>query len=805
MSGNKVSTATPALLRQRAEGKARLDKATAVKPLSREETEQLLHDLRVHQIELEMQNEELRSQQAELQSALSLYELAPICYMILNEKGVIQEANGAATALFGMARHLLLNKPITNFICDKDQDIYYQFCRKPAETDGSHNCDIRLMRADSAMFWAHLQTSVVHKCTYGITLTDISERKQLELDREEAVSRLQKIANRVPGMVYKYRLFPDGRSCFPFASEAIREIYRLAPEDVREDASKIFAVIHPDDLNIVVESIHLSARDLAPWHQEYRVQFDNGTVRWLLGNALPELEKGGAVLWHGFISDITARKQAEIAFYEQEQFIRATIDGLSAHICVINSQGRIIITNCAWNAFGVENNAAENSYGVGSNYLEACRVAGEVTKDVEETVAGIRSVIAGTLPGFVKEYPCHSPVERRWFCCRVNPCCISGVLYAVISHENITERILTEEHLRDTNEKYRAVFDNANDAIFICNERTEILAANPLAAERLGYSHSELVSMKINQVDAPDENQYIPERVAHVMKDGQLMFETNHLCKDGSIIPVEVNARRIVWDGQPAVMSFCRDITERKLVFQSRLAAMGDLISAIAHQWRQPLATLGMIVQRTHAVGGMQMLTADHLKEFKDSAMRQIKYMSDTIDEFRNFYHLAKEKLPFSPCDCISDAVKLIEPQLTGSVIMVHTDFTDCAGQKSAGLANEFKQVILNLLVNARDAIQERRNTRNEPVVGRIDVKIIRSKNRSMTIDISDNGCGVSDEIAPRIFAHYFTTKHNNGGTGIGLYMSRMIVEQSFGGNLYLVQSDEGAIFRIELPLENTL
>ena len=82
-------------------------------------------------------------------------------------------------------------------------------------------------------------------------------------------------------------------------------------------------------------------------------------------------------------------------------------------------------------------------------------------------------------------------------------------------------------------------------------------------------------------------------------------------------------------------------------------------------------------------------------------------------------------------------------------------------------LANEFKQVILNLLVNARDAIQERRNTRNELVVGHIDVKIIRSKNRSMTIDISDNGCGVSDEIAPRIFAHYFTTKHNNGGTGI--------------------------------------
>ena len=150
---------------------------------------------------------------------------------------------------------------------------------------------------------------------------DITVRKLMEEAREEALSRLQKIASRLPGVVYQYRLRPDGSSCFPFASEAIREIYRVSPEDVREDASKVFVNIHPDDYDAVGASIQKSAEDLAPWSHEYRVKFDDGTVRWLFGNALPEREADGSILWHGFITDISERKLAEekineLAFYD---------------------------------------------------------------------------------------------------------------------------------------------------------------------------------------------------------------------------------------------------------------------------------------------------------------------------------------------------------------------------------------------------------------------------------------------------------------------------------------------------------
>ncbi|MDO8293772.1 MAG: PAS domain-containing protein, partial [Gallionella sp.] len=119
---------------------------------------------------------------------------------------------------------------------------------------------------------------------------------------------LHKIINLVPGIVYQFRLRPDGSTCVPYASEAIREIYRLDPKEIREDASQAFIHVHPDDLESHLASIKESARDLSPWQHEYRLKFDDGTVRWLFGNALPQREADGATLWHGFITDITERK-----------------------------------------------------------------------------------------------------------------------------------------------------------------------------------------------------------------------------------------------------------------------------------------------------------------------------------------------------------------------------------------------------------------------------------------------------------------------------------------------------------------
>lgn len=162
--------------------------------------------------------------------------------------------------------------------------------------------------------------------SFNHLLETLAKREQAQ---EEALGLLQNIAGRVPGVVYQYRLRPDGSSCFPFASHAIREIYRVNPEDVREDASCVFAVLHAEDYDGIVASIRKSAQDLTPWHHEYRVKFDDGAVRWLSGNASPQREADGGVLWHGFITDVTERKQSEQKQHQLSEQINRYADEIS--------------------------------------------------------------------------------------------------------------------------------------------------------------------------------------------------------------------------------------------------------------------------------------------------------------------------------------------------------------------------------------------------------------------------------------------------------------------------------------------
>jgi len=245
-----------------------------------------------------------------------------------------------------------------------------------------------------------------------------------------------------------------------------------------------------------------------------------------------------------------------------------------------------------------------------------------------------------------------------------------------------------------------------------------------------------------------------------------------------------------------------RLIQERIMAEQSRLAAMGKMINAIAHQWRQPLSTLAMIVQRMYAQAAMKKMTVAQLDDFKGGAMRQINHMSDTIEGFRNFYLPEKEKVSFSPHACIQEVIKLVSSQFTHNNIMIDLNLEEESQRFIRSYPNELKQVLLNLLGNAKDAILSRLADCDKPDAGQIRIHCYLAKGNSLWIDISDNGGGIPDDVTRQLFQPYFTTKAESGGTGIGLYMSKMIIEESFHGRLSLVQGTEQTTFRIELPLE---
>jgi len=411
---------------------------------------------------------------------------------------------------------------------------------------------------------------------------------------------------------------------------------------------------------------------------------------------------------------------------------------------------------------------------------------------------------------------------------------VAGTLLMI---QNITERKQAEDALRKSEEKYRQLIENSHDIIYTIKPDGIFTFVSSGWTLLLGHPVTDVVGKPYRSFVHPDDidkcDTFLHKVIETEQRQTGIEYRVQHI--DGSwrwhisnAIPLKDENDKVVgFEGsandiserkwmeeqlQNLNMNLQKQVeneTERRLAHerllanQARMAAMGKMIGAIAHQWRQPLSTLGMIVQRFHALGTQHPLKKEQLDEFKISAMGQIRYMSDTIDEFRNFYRQEKQRESFEPYACIADAVKLFTHQLAGKNTAVNLVCPEEVRRNVNGYPNEFKQVVLNLLGNARDAISDCRIVHGGPEEGCIVVSIgLNVEANAVIIDISDNGSGISDDIADRIFDPYFTTKEEEGGTGIGLYMSRMIMEESMKGSLRLLQGSQGATFRIELPME---
>jgi PAS domain S-box-containing protein len=148
------------------------------------------------------------------------------------------------------------------------------------------------------------------------TFRDVTEQKRSQRLQEESLDRLRKIASRLPGVVYQFRMRPDGSSCFPYSSDGLCSLYRVRPEQVVDDATLVFDQIHPEDLDGLLSDVKKSSDQLSPFASDFRVLFSDGTVRWVSANSLPERESDGATLWHGFMGDATAIHEAAVELQE---------------------------------------------------------------------------------------------------------------------------------------------------------------------------------------------------------------------------------------------------------------------------------------------------------------------------------------------------------------------------------------------------------------------------------------------------------------------------------------------------------
>ncbi len=234
---------------------------------------------------------------------------------------------------------------------------------------------------------------------------------------------------------------------------------------------------------------------------------------------------------------------------------------------------------------------------------------------------------------------------------------------------------------------------------------------------------------------------------------------------------------------------------DRQLIMQSRMALMGELLSMIAHQWRQPLNVLGSIVSNMELDVNMGMLDKNSINEYTKKLKTNIKYLSATIDDFRKFYKEDTIKTEVNMKKLIEEIVAMIEPSVQSKKIKL--EIKGNCGKDIKILKNELKQVILNLIKNAEDAITE-----NDIKDGKIVINIFEEKGKCI-IEVKDNAGGVDNSIKDKIFDPYFTTKNEKNGTGLGLYMSKIIVEKKLNGAISEYNDKEGAVFRIELEVDN--
>jgi PAS domain S-box-containing protein len=388
----------------------------------------------------------------------------------------------------------------------------------------------------------------------------------------------------------------------------------------------------------------------------------------------------------------------------------------------------------------------------------------------------------------------------------------------------IEERKRMSEELQLT----QICVDKASIGIFRISEEGEIKFVNDLACRSLGYTKEELYSMSIFEIDPTFSRERFHEHRRTLRSDGFRTFETIHRRKDGSTFPVEITVNYLEYLDKRFTVSFAKDISDRKmaeeqlkqkkreleelnrtlrqrvknevaknrekdiiLIQQNRQAALGETLEHILHQWKQPLQTIGVLVQYLESHYSDGLLTDDFVRDTVDKTMYLLKHMAQTAEIFMDYYKPEIDKKAFSIKETLEEALSFIEPEFRHRKITVGID----ADQELAahGFPKEFVQVLLIILTNTRDAFKERR-TENPSLT----IKAF-AEGKKAVVTITDNAGGIPEKSIGKVFDLYFTTKESTGGTGIGLYMAKSIIERHMNGRLTVTNADGGARFRIEV------
>lgn len=499
------------------------------------------------------------------------------------------------------------------------------------------------------------------------------------------------------------------------------------------------------------------------------------------------------------LDDMAEHQRMEQETDGLRQLAQSSLDALAAHIAVLDAEGTILSVNAAWSRFARENGLADPLCGIGGNYFDPLQ---NLIEDGKETARraerGIRDVIAGNREYFELEYPCHSPSEKRWFLMYATRFETEEGPRAVVAHENITRRYLMEEAIRESESRFRLLYEQAPVAYQSLDLEGRVLEVNHAWLDMLGYQREEILGRDFAEFLVPRHRSGLPEetfttRFEQFKKAGRVQgIEFEMRRKDGTPLIVSIEGS-IGHDarGNP-IQTHCilhnitrqrreeqaRHALELRLTQQQKLESIGTLASGVAHEINNPINSILNYAQ----------LIADE----SPPESREQQWAEEIIRESERIAGIVRNLLQFARrdsqrpgsarlSDILATTLGLIQSVLRKDQIHLDVEVPETLPPILCR-AQQIQQVFVNLLTNARDALNERYPTFHENKRVRIAAQPFEKDGISwIRITVEDRGNGIAPEHLQRIFDPFFTTKAREVNTGLGLSISHGIIKDHRG------------------------
>jgi len=372
------------------------------------------------------------------------------------------------------------------------------------------------------------------------------------------------------------------------------------------------------------------------------------------------------------------------------------------------------------------------------------------------------------------------------------------IVVAVLAYRHFSLKVLHNK-LKDAKDEIEGIFDTTMEAIII-SENRKIINVNKEALRLFEYlSKEELIGKDLFDLIAPDSRDIIKNRIQNNINK---QYEINALKSSGKKFLALTQGNNIKLQNRYCRISSIIDITDLKekdqlLLEQSKMASMGEMIGNIAHQWRQPLSAISMLLSTIKVEKEIGILNDKDFNKKIDDSLDYVNHLSTTIETFRDFIKGDKTCKKISLQEIINKTLDIVSSSLRSKNIRIYHNIQKVETIELIIVPDELIQVIVNILNNAKDVLsQENQNNKKEKW---INIEI-NQDNNNVILSIEDNGGGIKENIIQKIFDPYFTTKHKSQGTGLGLHMSYRLVTESLNGKIYVKNTQDGAKFFIELP-----